>query len=155
MSTTKQCRACAGSFTPSAHQLSKSDWICRDCDSARHREWEARRKAEGRPVQHTRMPREYHQAYEAVYTRRPEVKQRRAAQMRGYATAHGTAEHHKARRKVRTEIEAGRMHRKACEVCGELKTHAHHDDYSKPLDVRWLCPKHHREHHAKATGSAA
>lgn len=36
--------------------------------------------------------------------------------------------------------------RKPCEVCGE-KAEAHHDDYAKPLDVRWLCFKHHREWH--------
>lgn len=37
-----------------------------------------------------------------------------------------------------------------CEVC--FTTHdieAHHDDYDKPLDVRWFCFKHHREHHKK------
>jgi hypothetical protein len=36
---------------------------------------------------------------------------------------------------------------KPCEVCGALPTHAHHDDYSRPLEVRWLCPLHHRQEH--------
>jgi hypothetical protein len=35
-----------------------------------------------------------------------------------------------------------------CSICGEQKTiHAHHDDYTKPLDVIWLCRKHHQERH--------
>lgn len=32
-----------------------------------------------------------------------------------------------------------------CEVCGAQMTHAHHDDYARPLDVRWLCPTHHAQ----------
>lgn len=36
-----------------------------------------------------------------------------------------------------------------CEKCGtEKDIHAHHDNYSKPLEVRWLCRKHHDEHHS-------
>lgn len=38
--------------------------------------------------------------------------------------------------------------RQPCEVCG-AKADGHHDDYSKPLQVRWLCRKHHREVHRK------
>jgi ribosomal protein S27AE len=41
----------------------------------------------------------------------------------------------------------GRLIRQPCEVCGEKKVEAHHDDYDKPLDVRWLCPAHHAETH--------
>lgn len=45
------------------------------------------------------------------------------------------------------EIRCGRVVPQPCEVCGEPKTHGHHDDYSKPLEVRWLCSHHHRKLH--------
>lgn len=49
---------------------------------------------------------------------------------------------------VNNEIRRGRMKRMPCESCGEIKSHAHHDDYSKPLIVRWLCQKCHSiQHH--------
>ena len=48
-----------------------------------------------------------------------------------------------ARGVVENEIKYGRLVRKPCEVCGLLKSEAHHDDYTKPLDVRWLCRSHH------------
>jgi len=38
----------------------------------------------------------------------------------------------------------------SCELCGEeTKLHAHHHDYTKPLDVNWLCPACHHQLHAK------
>jgi len=46
-------------------------------------------------------------------------------------------------------IKCGLLVRKPCEVCSEEKVDAHHDDYTKPLDVRWLCRKHHNEHHRR------
>jgi len=48
-----------------------------------------------------------------------------------------------AHRKVYVELRAGRLQKQPCEVCGEKGVHAHHDDYSKPLKIRWLCPVHH------------
>lgn len=36
-----------------------------------------------------------------------------------------------------------------CAICGNKKALAHHHDYSKPLDVVWLCRTHHAEEHAK------
>ena len=40
----------------------------------------------------------------------------------------------------------GKLVPKPCEVCGGL-AEKHHDDYDKPLSVRWLCRYHHRELH--------
>jgi len=42
----------------------------------------------------------------------------------------------------------GKITRKPCEVCGSGDSQKHHDDYSKPLEVRWLCRAHHLELHA-------
>jgi hypothetical protein len=58
----------------------------------------------------------------------------------------------KARRLVRSAIAKGSLVRAPCEICGDTPAHGHHDDYTKPLEVRWLCRIHHDEHHAKAEG---
>ena len=44
-------------------------------------------------------------------------------------------------------VRIGSLHRMPCEICGADGADAHHDDYDMPIDVRWLCPKHHREWH--------
>lgn len=54
----------------------------------------------------------------------------------------------KAMQAVQTAVRNGTLVRIACH-CGELKTEAHHEDYNKPLDVEWLCRKHHIEKHHK------
>ena len=46
-------------------------------------------------------------------------------------------------------ISAGKVVRQPCEVCGAFPAHAHHNDYSKPLDILWLCQDCHNELHGK------
>lgn len=55
------------------------------------------------------------------------------------------------RRKMKARLMAGkRLDAMPCEVCGSTNDiQAHHKDYDKPLDVRWLCVKHHLEVHGK------
>ena len=52
-----------------------------------------------------------------------------------------------ARLAVSNAILAGKLVRQPCEVCGATEVHGHHDDYSQPLAVRWMCSQHHLEHH--------
>ena len=54
---------------------------------------------------------------------------------------------YKARTAVGNAIRDGRLKREPCEVCGDERVHGHHDDYDKPLEVRWLCPAHHNQWH--------
>ncbi|MBA4107886.1 MAG: hypothetical protein C0485_19310 [Pirellula sp.] len=49
---------------------------------------------------------------------------------------------------VRLAIDAGGIEKQPCCQCGHIRAEAHHDDYTKPLDVRWLCRRRHRRHHA-------
>lgn len=46
-----------------------------------------------------------------------------------------------------------RLFKSTCEVCGSKKVEGHHDDYSRPLSVRWLCAEHHNQWH-KENGEA-
>lgn len=46
-------------------------------------------------------------------------------------------------------VRSGKLTRHPCFVCGE-SAQAHHPDYSRPLDVVWLCLPHHRQAHAIA-----
>lgn len=89
-------------------------------------------------------------------------KQKQIQKRAYYKTEQGKRAHERAwnnfrinnpKYKVRLEttkaILSKKLIRKPCEVCGNPKSEAHHEDYSKPLEVVWLCFKHHRERHGQ------
>lgn len=53
------------------------------------------------------------------------------------------------RSKTKMLIKRGKLTKLPCEICGEIKVEAHHDDYNDCINVRWLCRKHHKEFHSK------
>ena len=46
-------------------------------------------------------------------------------------------------------LSRGKLKKGGCEVCGAEEVQMHHDDYTKPLAVRWFCRKHHLALHGK------
>lgn len=54
-----------------------------------------------------------------------------------------------ARKQVELAVAQGQIQRLPCEICGEVKSHAHHVSYDAPLLVTWLCHGHHMQTHAE------
>lgn len=86
------------------------------------------------------------------YQKTEAYKESHAKSMSRYRNSH--PDRYKARNAVGNAVRDGKLIRLPCFVCGE-KAHAHHPDYSRPLDVVWLCQKHHKEAHALVSLCAA
>ena len=112
--------------------------IYRARDAARHqRDWIKRRAL--------------HDAYRATERGKAAMREGQAAYVARYP------ERRAARVAVGNALRSGRMQRPAtCSACGGVtRLHAHHDDCSRPLDVRWLCvPCHEVAHHGPSAACA-
>lgn len=102
---------------------------CKECTKADVRENRSKRRSQ-------------YSAYERQRFQRLERKQQQLeAQRRRRAK---DPQKDIARWTVLNAIRDGHLQRGVCEVCGEFGQ-AHHEDYTKPFEIRWLCFKHHRE----------
>jgi hypothetical protein len=90
--------------------------------------------------------RAYYRAYR--FNNREKLRLYNYEYNRKWREEHGM-EHDRARNKVASAIRSGTLVKLPCEVCGEVKSQGHHEDYSKPLEVIWLCAVHHKEKHMK------
>lgn len=89
---------------------------------------------------------EYYRTYDRSRGRTPRRAATRSRHSRNYI------ERNPAKRAAviaaNNAVRDGRLQRQPCEVCGtNEQVEKHHDDYGRPLDVRWLCHPHHRAHH--------
>jgi len=53
----------------------------------------------------------------------------------------------KCRRKTSQLVRSGKIKKKPCIICSEIKVHAHHEDYNDPYKILWLCRIHHEDIH--------
>jgi hypothetical protein len=83
--------------------------------------------------------------YDKNESRRIRARNKEAARIAEVKRASSHGEERKARRTVGNAVRGGRLVRpKVCSRCRESdKIEAHHEDYSKPLEVTWLCKKCH------------
>lgn len=72
---------------------------------------------------------------------------KRIAAMKRYAKTKRDPEKRAANVAVGNAVRDGRLKKEPCEVCEEVRVEAHHADYSKPLEVEWLCSVHHGAKH--------
>ena len=131
--TEKKCRVCGtelNDFNTTHYQILHRNYICRKC----RREWQ-RKWVEDNPEKAKLINRKTHERnvekkreYHIGYVRENRVKRN-------------------AQNMARYNKRMGRIDQKPCLVCGLLPSEMHHDDYSKPLEVKWLCPMHHRRVH--------
>ncbi len=73
----------------------------------------------------------------------PERQAFNAANTKAYRIKY--PERYKAHNAVNNAVRDGRLKKEPCCICGSLNSQGHHEDYSKPLEVVWVCALHHKE----------
>lgn len=87
-------------------------------------------------------------------------KHRARDRARGHHETPGYCKRYRAERRrmarahnaVARAIRDGMLFPQPCEICANKQALAHHEDYRKPLAVRWLCQVHHKERHRELEG---
>lgn len=144
---TKTCRKCGAEknleeFYRHAQMADGHLNICKDC-------------VKERVLEHRAANLERIQAYDrerGQLTHRKAANRARAAQYNDAdRVRRSRAKHPDAYRAyiaVQNALKRGDLKAAPCERCGyAVGVHAHHEDYSKPLDVVWLCRNCHGERH--------
>ena len=86
-------------------------------------------------------------AYDLARAKTPARKAQSLIAQRRRRSEH--PEKHSAHDKLHAAVKSGKIIKaKFCQVChSESKLEGHHEDYSKPLDVIWMCDQCHKRRH--------
>jgi len=134
----KTCIACGGEFELGefyAHP-EMADGHLNKCKSC----------CKGQSTARGQAKREEIKEYDKQREQDPERKAKKLDYQRKQRKEH--PEKYLAREQAERAVKSGKLKKLPCEVCG-AEAQMHHDDYSKPLEVRWLCFIHHRQRHGQ------
>lgn len=125
-------------------------WSCKECTNMHQREYrktDARKRALNK-YNNSEKRRVRQRVYDSKLTTKNRHKEwRRSQDGKLYEANVRKTTKHKARMITNRAIREGIISRKPCEICGEEDAEAHHEDYSKPFSITWLCFNHHRMLH--------
>lgn len=144
---TAKCRECQKPFIQSRYQVRKNERLCKPCRRIHDAEWRELRRSAGLPTggRHKDLIKKSKRMKSYCSRREVKIRQAELAKERYYRP--DLEMKNLARRETRNALRRGDLVRCSCEVCGSQNAEAHHDDYAKPLEVRWLCRRHHEEQH--------
>lgn len=128
-----ECLQCGSRFT-SLRRGSPQKFCSEYC---RHRWWK---------LNNRKRVRELNQKYYSTHKREQSIKYKLAIKKWVKENKIAISCHQKVERAIKNGV---LIKPKLCSNCNrKTKLHAHHDDYSKPLEVLWLCGSCHRLRHS-------
>ena len=148
----RYCNKCKEEKNKSEFYRHTRDGFQAHCKSCKRVESRLRNRQPGRKLYNKKKHQEWAIKYAKIYYQNPEVKKRRAEQMKLYRKNPQLRFKMNARWILHRALKAGKLFKEACITCGNQKSQAHHPDYNKPLLVVWLCRKCHQLEHLKAEG---
>lgn len=125
------CKTCQQTKTP-ADFYSGVASRCKDCHKA--------------AMKHIRLTNPRVQEYDRARYHEPDRKKK--TRLIAEKWRRDNPEAYRAQTAVNNAVRDGRLKKTPCVMCGSEKNiHGHHKDYTRPLDVVWLCATcHHRVH---------
>lgn len=150
----KQCKNCGqikmiGGFYKHPRMKDGHVNICIDCKISYAHEYAGKNRDEvyKRSALRARTPEIKERSKEKSKRLRQENPQKVKAYNDAYIARNKEKRH--AHVTLNNAIKYGKIVKQPCSVCGNTKSEGHHEDYTKPLDVIWLCRTHHAEIHRK------
>lgn len=161
------CRVCGESKPPEQmkSRLGKPAAICKSCDCVRAKAYHfANREKRLAYIRNYRLrperlqkekERSERRSADAAHREQQRLRNRRVRSLDEFKAKSREYQKEYARRKrevasahaaVKYALKTGRLVApSSCVKCddGTFRLHAHHEDYAKPLDVLWLCPRCH------------
>lgn len=119
---------------------------CNECNKKKCREWREKNRERSRSMARERARKIVKEEGEKFYERNRQYA-RELYKKNGYKKRPVDLLKTRAVNRVRKAVNSGKLIRpKECSLCGRVGyITGHHHDYTKPLDVRWLCVPCHKK----------